>query len=223
MDPEETPQPSCSPSDNDYYSTTSQSISIRDLKVKKKRRVQQNRIVVTQHLSDAAADQEQKVSESPVEVTCNSFIYTQVLQVALPNIFNYVLMTMIEVVSNMFIGNLDEPVRLAGIGLASYTVNMIGLIVSFGLNSTLEELIGEAIKQNNRELCVQYRNQAMLLVTVFLLPMMTGIDPLEYLLKYLFKQDEVAELYHQYVYMFIPMAYLSCLCDCQIKYLSQFQ
>ena len=109
------------------------------------------------------------------------------LTLALPNILNYLLTIVIEVVSNVYIGNLNEAVALAGIGLASYTVNLIGFVVNFGFNSTLEDLLTEAIKEGNKELAMQYRNQAIILVTLLLLPIMTGLDPLYYLLVYLFK------------------------------------
>jgi Na+-driven multidrug efflux pump len=49
---------------------------------------------------------------------------------------------MLQEVTNLaFVGHLDDPSMLAGVGMGNVIINMLGLSIIFGMNMALETLV----------------------------------------------------------------------------------
>jgi len=83
-------------------------------------------------------------------------------------------MILIEVINNVFIGNINEPAKLAGVGLATMTINLMGLAITFGFNNSMDSLIKKAKEEGQLQQCGLIRNRGMFLVTILFIPI-TGI------------------------------------------------
>lgn len=145
-----------------------------------------------------------------------------VLKVALPAILNNVVMILTEVINNVFIGNIDEPAKLAGVGLATMTVNLVGLAITFGFNTAMEAHIQHALQDGRPELCGLTRNRGKYLVTLLFFPIICLLLPGRQVLIMLGQSQSMALYFQEYVFAFLPVAYMSCICDCQLRLLSNF-
>ena len=56
----------------------------------------------------------------------------------------------------IFIGHLNDPVKLAAVGIGNMIINMAGVAPQLGLNSGLETLVSQAKGSRNLELCGLY-------------------------------------------------------------------
>ena len=48
---------------------------------------------------------------------------------------------LVESTNAIFIGHLNDPAKLAGVGLGNLIINMFGTAVTFGMNGALETLV----------------------------------------------------------------------------------
>jgi MATE family multidrug resistance protein len=69
-----------------------------------------------------------------------------------------------------FMGHLDDPDLLAGVGLGAMLLNVFCFAVSQGLNGTLETFVSQSYGSGDFRMCGVYLNRARLIVTVVLLP-----------------------------------------------------
>lgn len=56
----------------------------------------------------------------------------------------------------IFIGHMNDPVKLAAVGMGTMIINMIGVAPQMGLNSGLETLVSQAKGSENLDLCGLY-------------------------------------------------------------------
>ena len=59
----------------------------------------------------------------------------------------------------VFIGQLDDPAKLAGVGMGNMIVTIFGLSVIFRMNEAIETLVSQAFGSNNLRLCGMYLNR----------------------------------------------------------------
>jgi multidrug resistance protein, MATE family len=81
-------------------------------------------------------------------------------------------MYLIEVITLIFVGHLNDPAIIAGAGIGSMLNTMMGLAITCGMNSALSTLISQSYGQNNMRLCGVYYNQARIMVTLLFLPIL---------------------------------------------------
>lgn len=65
---------------------------------------------------------------------------------------------MIEVVTIIFTGHLGDPAIIAGSGLGSMLLTIMGLAIVCGMNSALSTLISQCHGQNQKKLIGNYYN-----------------------------------------------------------------
>ena len=72
----------------------------------------------------------------------------------------------------IFIGHLNNPAMLAGVGIGNLTMNLLALSIAFGFNGALESLISQAYGSGNLVLCGVYLNRSRVVLLGFLTPML---------------------------------------------------
>lgn len=68
-------------------------------------------------------------------------MYGKILKLAIPAILNNIVRMMMEVINLSMIGQLNNTVMVAGVGMGNMTINMLGLSLIMGFNSALDTLI----------------------------------------------------------------------------------
>lgn len=69
-----------------------------------------------------------------------------------------------------FVGTLNEPILLAGVGLGNMTINMVAMPFSQGLNGTIESFVSQSFGAKKFEQCGIILNRGKIITTLFLLP-----------------------------------------------------
>ena len=67
--------------------------------------------------------------------------FWEVTKLATPMIFGMLVYLMVQLVNTAFVGNLDDPALLAGVGMGNMLVNVLCFAVVQGLNGALETLV----------------------------------------------------------------------------------
>ena len=75
------------------------------------------------------------------------------------------------VCTGVFAGRLDDPTKLAVVGLSGVCCNIMILSVMIGLNSAQETLTSQAFGAGNLELCGIYLNRGRFILVAFFIPL----------------------------------------------------
>lgn len=86
-----------------------------------------------------------------------------ILKPSLPSILGLVFQMLVEIVNLIFIGNLNDPVALAGVGLGNMLINMICYSIGMGLNGAIDTLVSQAYGDREYYLCGCYLNRGRLI------------------------------------------------------------
>ena len=86
---------------------------------------------------------------------------------AIPASFSCLFCYMVETVNMVMIGQLNDPVKLAGVGMGNVFINMFGVSQYFGLNSSLEILVSQAKGSKNLELCGIYLQRGRIIAMFY--------------------------------------------------------
>ena len=68
-------------------------------------------------------------------------IFVEIIRCCLPASLGSFLSMLQETINLIFIGQMNDPVKLAAVGMGNMIVNMFGVGTYFGLNSALETLV----------------------------------------------------------------------------------
>jgi MATE family multidrug resistance protein len=71
-----------------------------------------------------------------------------------------------EVVNLLFIGQMNDPNILAGVGMGNCIQNMCGYSVVVGLNGALETLVSQAYGAKNYDQCGVYLNRGRIVLLI---------------------------------------------------------
>jgi len=71
----------------------------------------------------------------------------------------------------IFVGRMGDATLLAGVGLATTTINMMCFSLLVGLNGALETLVSQAFGMKELNLCGRYFNRGLVIMAVCYLPM----------------------------------------------------
>ena len=130
-----------------------------------------------------------------------------------PTVFSQLVGMAQEVTNLIFIGQLNEPAMLAGVGLGNVIMNVLGLSVIFGMNGALETLVSQAYGRGNLQLCGVYLRRGRLIMTLFFIPIAVILSQVNLILQ-LIGQDKMVAMYaQQYTLAFLPGMYLCGLFD----------
>lgn len=68
---------------------------------------------------------------------------------AIPAILNNTIRQLFQVINLHFVGKLNDPAMIAGVGMGNMTVQILGLIYIMGFNSVLDTLVSQAAGAGN--------------------------------------------------------------------------
>ena len=63
---------------------------------------------------------------------------------------------LLETINLIFIGHLNDPVKVAAVGMGNIIINLVAVGPFTGLNSSLETLVSQAYGAKNMRLCGVY-------------------------------------------------------------------
>lgn len=92
-------------------------------------------------------------------------------KLAVPAVFTNVLSFLTLLVNAVFAGQMEDPAKLAAVGLSGVVVAMMMLSLLIGLNSAQETLTSQAFGAQNTHLCGVYLNRGRLILIAFFLPL----------------------------------------------------
>ena len=92
-----------------------------------------------------------------------------------PSILCFVMMIVQEQINVVFIGSLNDPVLLAGIGLGNMLLNLFGNGILLGVNTALETLVSQAFGRQNLRECGLYLHRSMFVVCCLFVPIAVGL------------------------------------------------
>ena len=75
-----------------------------------------------------------------------------------------------ENINLIFLGQLNKPAMMAGVGMGNMFMNMIGLTPAWGLHSALETLVSQDFGSGNYELCGIHLNRSRIVLVVIYVP-----------------------------------------------------
>lgn len=126
----------------------------------------------------------------------------------------------VQLVSLHYIGNMNDPVILAGVGMGNVLINVFGLALMMGLSSALETFVVQCYVLRDFKMCGVYLNRARLVVTLLMLPI-AAIFSLSHWLLDLVNQDvEVAYIAQEYCLMMLPGIWAMGCFDASRKFLA---
>ena len=100
-------------------------------------------------------------------------MYGKILKLAIPAILNNIVRMLMEVINLSMIGQLNNTVLVAAVGMGNMTINMLGLSLIMGFNSALDTLISQGAGAGRLELCGVFRNRGMFFVCLLFIPIYT--------------------------------------------------
>ena len=71
----------------------------------------------------------------------------------------------------VFIGHLNDPIKIAAVGMGNMIINMIGIGPYYGLNSGMETLVSQAWGAGRKRLCGMYLQRARVVAMLAFIPM----------------------------------------------------
>ena len=93
------------------------------------------------------------------------------LRIALPAMLTNLSSMTTVIVSYMFAGHMNDPVKLAAIGLAFSVNSILVLSLLIGLNAAQETLTSQAFGANDLRLCGVYLNRGFFILIAFFIPL----------------------------------------------------
>jgi len=81
--------------------------------------------------------------EFPDEMTILQCFW-MVTKMAVPLVCGMLLYLLVQLTNTYFVGNLNEPALLAGVGMGNMLINVLCFAVTQGLNGALETLVSQS-------------------------------------------------------------------------------
>ena len=97
--------------------------------------------------------------------------FWEITKLATPMIFGMFVYLMVMLVNCYFIGHLDDPVLLAGVGMGNMLINVLCFAVVQGLNGALETLVSQAFGAHKYEACGVFLNRGKLVASLVMIPL----------------------------------------------------
>lgn len=113
-----------------------------------------------------------------------------------------------ESINIVFVGHLNDPAKLAGVGMGNMMINMFGLSPVYGMNGALETLVAHAFGNGNLHLCGVYLNWARFVLTLLYLPILVILLLTERILILIGTDPLISHYAGTYVIMIFPGVFL---------------
>ena len=138
----------------------------------------------------------------------NCRLVRTILKIASPLVLSLFVQNLNQVMNIVFMGRLNNPVLLAGVGLGTMTSNILCLSILLGFNAALQTLASRAYSAGDLHLCGVYLNRARIIMAVAFLPTVLVLAFSEKILVAIGQDPEVSKYAYQYMMVLIPAMFL---------------
>lgn len=128
-----------------------------------------------------------------------------------------------EFINTVFVGHLNEPAKLAGVGLGNMIINIFGMSVFLGMNGALETFVSQAYGNGKLYMCGVYLNRARFIISLMFLPMYLVLSQGEAILVSIGQDKEVAHYAFVYIKTLLPGLFFMAHFDCVRRFLNCFR
>lgn len=118
-----------------------------------------------------------------------------------------------EQINYFFVGNLNDTVALAAVGIGNMTINVIAIATIMGMNTALETRVAQAFGAGNLRKCGVFLNRGRIVIISMLLPLFGILYFTEEILVMLRQNEEVAKLASNYIITLSPGIFAYALFD----------
>ena len=110
----------------------------------------------------------------------------EITKFATPMIFGMLVYLMVQLTNTFFIGHLNDPVLLAGVGMGNMLINVLCFAVAQGLNGALETFVSQAFGASKYDVCGVYLNRGKFVCSMIMIPIV---------IIYIFSEDILVALH----------------------------
>jgi MATE family multidrug resistance protein len=89
---------------------------------------------------------------------------------AIPLVVGMLLYLLVQLTNTWFVGNMNEPVLLAGVGMGNMLINVLCFAIVQGLNGALETLVSQSFGAMKYEQCGIFLNRGKVVATMIMIP-----------------------------------------------------
>lgn len=126
---------------------------------------------------------------------------------------------LVEIVSVIFIGHLNDSVILGGVGLGTLLINITLMSIGIGLNGAIDTLVSQAYGNKQFYLCGAYLNRGLICQIFLFIPGSIICANGKRILMYLGQDDDTSEAAIQYIFYLVPGMFAMNLFETIRRYL----
>ena len=137
--------------------------------------------------------------------TCQSVL--EIIKIAKNVIIAALFHPIYTIVNALVLGHKDAPEPLAGLGLGSLTIGLIGLSIGQTFAMGAGTFIAQSFGQKEYRMCAVYRNKSLFLTTCLFLILFIPTLFIDSIYEAIGQNPEVAKYGAQYVHTVMPFIY----------------
>ncbi|CAI2363767.1 unnamed protein product [Moneuplotes crassus] len=157
------------------------------------------KVLDTKWSEKAPAHQED--SDSVID---NPTILKSIVVTSIPSIAGLLFEFLVQVVNLIFVGNLNNPAALGGVGLANMLLNVVCFSIGMGLNGAIDTLVSQAYGNHKYYLCGCYLNRGRIIQAIFFIPEVIILLFTKEILILLGQEEDAANYGRTYVLILLP-------------------
>ena len=133
--------------------------------------------------------------------------FWMVTKMAVPLVIGMLLYLLVQLTNTYFVGNLNDPALLAGVGMGNMLINVLIFAVCQGLNGALETLVSQSFGAQKFEACGIYLNRGKIICTMLFIPIVLIFIFSDKILIALHQDAEISHIARMYCCVLIPGAW----------------
>lgn len=141
--------------------------------------------------------------EFPDEMTILQCFW-MVTKMAVPLVCGMLLYLLVQLTNTYFVGNLNEPALLAGVGMGNMLINVLCFAVTQGLNGALETLVSQSYGAQKYQECGIFLNRGKVVCTLIMIPIVVIYVLSDKILIALDQDPEISIIARRYCCILIP-------------------
>ena len=130
--------------------------------------------------------------------------FWMVTKMAIPLVVGMLLYLLVQLANTYFVGNLNEPALLAGVGMGNMLINVLCFAVIQGLNGALETLVSQSYGAREYEACGIFLNRGKVVATIIMIPIIIIYIFSDKILIALEQDAQIAVIAKRYCCILIP-------------------
>jgi len=146
--------------------------------------------------------------------------FWKVTTIASPIVFSMLVYLFVQLVNTFFVGKMDEPALLAGVGMGNMLINVLAFAVMQGLNGAIETFVSKEYGRKNYRACGLYLNRGKMVCTVIMIPIIVIFACSDKILVGIGQDAAISHIAKRYCCIMIPGVWAMGMFDATRKFLS---